>query len=176
VGGAGTPIALTTSNVWTMTVDNGLTAGSKHWFQVAYTTPNGQSPLSAATTNSTWSGYSWGGIPWEWMTIYFGSDISKWPSATADSDGDGMSNYQEFLAGTIPTNAASVLRVQLSNTQQGLFLNWNTQPGLTYQVQAATNFTSWSNLGLPRFAAGTNDSIYVGNSSMGYYRVSLLRQ
>ena len=64
---------------------------------------------------------------------------------------------------------------QFSQTQQGMFLSWNTQPGLTYQVQTTTNFTSWSNLGTARFAAGTSDSIFVGGSSVGYYRVVLLR-
>ncbi|MGA2280507.1 MAG: thrombospondin type 3 repeat-containing protein [Verrucomicrobiota bacterium] len=192
VDGTNSPTAVTTNNVWMMTAANGLTASSTHWFQLDYVTTDGRSPSrSAATTNSTWSGYNWGGIPWEWMTIYFGSDISKWPAATADSDGDGMSNYQEFLAGTNPTNAASVLRVQISQTppalqslqaQQsgqtslGMYVSWNTQPGLTYQVQVTTNFTSWSNLGAPRFAAGTSDSIYVGGGSMGYYRIVLLRQ
>jgi hypothetical protein len=47
---------------------------------------------------------------------------------------------------------------------------------LTYQLQMTTNFTSWSNLGSPRFAAGSSDSIYVGSGSAGYYRVLLLRQ
>jgi hypothetical protein len=36
--------------------------------------------------------------------------------------------------------------------------------------------TAWINLGSPRFAAGTTDSIYVGGSAAGYYRVVLLRQ
>jgi hypothetical protein len=99
-----------------------------------------------------------------------------------------MNNYQEFLAGTNPTNSASVLRVLISNASQmqqfnkasgqtspGMYLSWNTQPGLTYQLQMTTNFTSWSNLGSPRFAAGTGDSIYVGGGAAGYYRVLLLR-
>jgi hypothetical protein len=57
-----------------------------------------------------------------------------------------------------------------------MYLSWNTQPGLTYQVQVTTNFTSWSNLGSPRFAADVSDSIFVGGGTAGYYRVLLLRQ
>jgi hypothetical protein len=57
-----------------------------------------------------------------------------------------------------------------------MYLSWNTQPGLTYQVQMTTNFTSWSNLGSPRFAADVSDSIFVGGGTVGYYRVLLLRQ
>jgi hypothetical protein len=49
-------------------------------------------------------------------------------------------------------------------------------PGQTYQVQVATNMAAWSNLGAPRFAAGASDSIYVGGTPAGYYRVVLLRQ
>jgi hypothetical protein len=191
VDGAGTPMALTTNTTWTMTAANGLKANSTHSFQLDYTTTEGRrSPISPSASGTTWLGYYWGtpanAIPVEWMTMYFGPQ-SSWPAATADSDGDGMNNYQEFLAGTIPTNSASVLSVQInklaqmpraqqfSQTQQGMFLSWNTQPGLTYQVQTTTNFTSWSNLGTARFAAGTSDSIFVGGSSVGYYRVVLLR-
>jgi hypothetical protein len=47
---------------------------------------------------------------------------------------------------------------------------------LTYQVQVSTNLSAWSNLGTPRFAAGTSDSIYVGGSPAGYYRVQVLQQ
>jgi len=56
-----------------------------------------------------------------------------------------------------------------------MFLNWNTQPGSTYQVQITTNLTSWNNLGSPRFAPGASDSIFVGGTPAGYYRVLLQR-
>ena len=193
VDGAVTPMALTTNTTWTMTAANGLAAGSTHSFQLDYTTTDGRrSPISPSASGTTWLGYYWGttanAIPVEWMTMYFGPQ-SSWPSTTADSDGDGMNNYQEFLSGTIPTNSASVLSVQIGNSPQGqrssqgfsqnlpgMYLSWNTQPGLTYQVQVTTNFTSWSNLGSPRFAADVSDSIFVGGGTAGYYRVLLLRQ
>ena len=191
VDGAVTPMMLTTNTTWTMTAANGLAANSTHSFQLDYTTTDGRrSPISPSASGTTWLGYYWGtptnAIPVEWMTMYFGPQ-SSWPSTTADSDGDGMNNYQEFLAGTIPTNSDSVLRVQISKTSQGaqpqqvgqspqgMYLNWNTQPGFTYQVQMTTNFTSWSNLGSPRFAADVSDSIFVGGGPVGYYRVLLLR-
>ena len=109
------------------------------------------------------------------MTRYFGSDAFNWPSPFADSDGDGVSNYNEFLAGTDPTSANSVLKIRLQPTPQGLFLNWNTQAGLIYQVQSSPDLKSWTNAGGARFAAGTVDSMYVGGSKADYYRVLRLR-
>ena len=165
VDGAVTPMALTTNNTWTMTAANGLTVSSTHSFQLNYVTTDGRSPLllSPSASGTTWSGLNWGGIPYEWMQLYFGNNILSWPLPAADSDGDGMSNYQEFLAGTNPTNAASVLRVQINNSSSGraasqnlagIYLSWNTQPGQTYQVQVTTNLTSWTNLGVAAVCGG----------------------
>jgi hypothetical protein len=167
--GAATPTAVLTNNWWTM---KGLAPSSTHTFRLDYVLANGRvSPPSGSSSNTTYGTLTWGGIPYEWMTYYFGNDIWAWPSPYSDSDGDGVSNLNEFLAGTSPTNAASVLSVQLQQTGKGLFLNWNTQPGLLYQVQVSTNLTNWTSLGAMRFAAGAGDSIYIGPGPASYYRV-----
>jgi hypothetical protein len=183
VDGAATPTALITSNVWTMTSANGLATNSTHSFAVDYTTMDGRrSPLSPSSSGSTWSGLNWGGIPYEWMAEFFGGYINGayhttfWSSPNAPVASGGPTLLQVFLSGGNPFDPSTWLRTSLSNTPEGLFLSWNPQPGFTYQVQVSTNLGVWSNLGAPRFAAGTTDSIYVGKSSAGYYRVLLLRQ
>jgi len=174
--GATTPISVVASNQWTMTSANGLTVNSSHSFQVDYTTTDGRrSPISPSASGTTWQGYNWGGIPFEWMTAYYGSDISQWPSSGSKLGGNGPTVAQVFLSGGNPLNSSTWLKQNLTTTSQGIFLTWNTQPGAMYQVQVTTNLNVWSNFGSPRFAAGVTDSIYVGGNTVAYYRVWLLR-
>lgn len=162
--------AVVTSNRWTAT---GLAPSSTHWYRLAYVLTDGRrSPLSGATTNTTYARTMYYGIPTDWMDFFFGEE---WPAAGVDSDGDGVSNRDEFLAGTDPTDPNSVLRVQLANTSQGFFLAWQTEPGLIYQVQTSTSFGAWANVGEPRFAAGRQDWMYVGGGPTAFYRVVRLR-
>jgi hypothetical protein len=56
-----------------------------------------------------------------------------------------------------------------------MFLSWNTQPGMTYQIQETTDFKTWSNYGSPLFERGTNDTRRVGDGGGGYYRIQLLQ-
>ena len=183
VNGSPTPTALVTSNQWTMTAANGLTASSTNSFQVDYVTMDGRrSPISASTSGATWSGLNWNGIPDEWMAEFFGGYFGGayhsnfWPPVNAPLVSGSPTLSQIFLSGGNPLDSSTWLVTQLSITPQGLFLAWNTQPGLTYQVQTTTDFITWSNVGAPRFAAGNSDSIFCGGGSAGYYRVVLLRQ
>lgn len=86
-----------------------------------------------------------------------------------------MSLFQVFLSGGNPLDSSTWLQQKITNTPEGAFLTWNTQAGAVYQVQVTTDLKTWSNLGAARFAAGNSDSIYVGGSATGYYRVLLLR-
>lgn len=110
------------------------------------------------------------------MVNYFTSHTNLWWLPTTVVAPGGPALYSVFLSGGNPWDASTWLQTQLVKTPAGYFqLTWNPQPGLIYQVQATTNFTSWSNVGSPRLAAGTTDSINVGGTPAGYYRVVLLR-
>lgn len=175
VNGGSSPMGVVTSNEWIMTAANGLTTSSTNSFAVDYVLNDGRrSPISASTSGSTWGGGNWGGIPFEWMEMYYGLNAYTWPSPTANLPG-GVTLYQVFLSGGNPLDPTTWLHSSLNQTAEGIFLTWNTQAGATYQVIATGNFLTWTNVGAPRFASGTTDSIYIGGNAAGYYRVVLLR-
>lgn len=156
----------------------GLTPNSTHVIRLAYQLQDGRkSPLSQPTSGKTWGeDGNADGLPDDWQAITYGTDTAKWPIPFADSDQDGATDREEFLAGTDPKSAQSVLRTSLTSTQQGVLLSWNTRPGAFYQVQSSSDLKEWTNIGAARLAAGETDSIPVGDQpNNSYYRVNLLR-
>jgi len=168
-----------TTNMWVMGPAEGLANSSTHTFQVGYMTAAGYSAAaSPSASGTTWSGQAYFGVPLEWIEHYYSINAQNWPAnVNAPLGGSGMSVYDLFLSGGNPTQPATWLTTSMTKTSQGVFLNWNCQPGLTYQVQQSTNLTTWNPVGTPRFEAGTNDSLNLGNSPQGnYYRMVLLNQ
>jgi hypothetical protein len=57
-----------------------------------------------------------------------------------DNDGDGANNYQEWRAGTNPTNAASLLRLlPPAPSPSGISVSWQSVRGFRYFVDRSTN-------------------------------------
>jgi hypothetical protein len=106
--------------------------------------------------------------------------------ASGDPDGDGMSNLQEYLAGTDPHNRASVLRmISVVRQDPDIHLTWTSAGGKTNAVQAAsgsggsyaTNFTDLASFVMGGSGDVTNTYIDPGgatNKPARYYRVRLV--
>jgi hypothetical protein len=92
------------------------------------------------------------GLPDAWVAQFFGSSSAS-VNPSADADGDGVSNLNEFRLGTDPTNAASVLRFTSVAANS---LTWLARPYDLYEVQATTDFTNWFRAGNPVLPTTTN--------------------
>lgn len=117
------------------------------------------------------------GMDDEWEFTVFGS--SGWAGAGADddADGDGVSNYQEYRAGTDPTAASSLLAVTglVSNGPNGAVLRWASEAGKSYTIQQTSNLlASWSTL-QTRIAATPPLNVYTSSTSTNtaFWRVRM---
>ncbi|MDC0497493.1 lamin tail domain-containing protein [bacterium] len=66
-------------------------------------------------------------IPDRWEFSYFSSDIAPGD----DPDGDGQDNFDEFVAGTNPTDQNSYFKIQNLTART---LQWNSNNGRTYTI------------------------------------------
>lgn len=144
--------------------------------------PNGIALFAPAVqdgliTLSDRSGSSWhDGIPDSWRLLWFGSVYNSASAATADPDGDGANNYQEYVAGTNPNDPASVFQF-LPGSSRGpstFTLQWPSVVNKHYSVQASyTMFPGkWSTIATN--IVGTGQSIqWTDNNAAGktqFYR------
>ncbi len=98
------------------------------------------------------------GLPDSWEIAHFGN-LNQ--TASGDFDGDGVSNLQEYLDGTDPTNAASALyRITLVN-DGGTVVAVPDQP--TYSVGQKVILTATGSAAFP-FHAWTGDVVTRSNS------------
>jgi hypothetical protein len=117
-------------------------------------------------------------ISYAWLQQY-GLPTDGSADAT-DPDGDGHNTWQEWRAGTDPTNAASALRV-LSAIPSGssVAVSWQSVASRSYFVQRATNLaTPPAFLTLQSNLAGNSGvTTYVDTNASGggpfFYRVGV---
>jgi subtilisin family serine protease len=117
-------------------------------------------------------------LPDWWELKYFGHLTGTSPGS--DLDSDGLNNLSEWLAGTDPTNAASVLKfsqISVSNTT-GAVISWPSVAGKIYRIERATNlmagFNSIVRTNIPATAplnTETDSVVLPGNTR--YYRVGV---
>jgi hypothetical protein len=116
------------------------------------------------------------GLDDDWEMAFF-NGLSR--TGNEDTDDDQLSNMQEFIAGTDPTNQGSVLRVitfTIGNRIQG---TWKAIVGKEYRVQYTDEISAatWRDLGGTRAAESTLETFVDELSSdkaKRFYRVVAL--
>jgi hypothetical protein len=117
-----------------------------------------------------------GTLPAWWSTFFFGTNNV---SGSADEDGDGYSNFAEYVFGTDPTNAASALVFTVAPLA-GNMVSVKFSPyqgGRVYQLLSTTNLDNpqWLTLtNVPTVDTNGNGVFTVAqpNPSAGFYQLS----
>ncbi len=118
------------------------------------------------------------GLPDWWELQYFGRQTGTDPNA--DPDHDGMNNLAEWIAGTNPTNAASVLRLTLvsATNANNVVVSWPSVAGKNYWLARSTNLAAGFNTVVSTNIAATaptntqtDTAILPGNTR--FYRVGV---
>jgi len=121
------------------------------------------------------------GIPDAWALQNFGT-INIDPNA--DPDRDGMSNRQEYLAGTDPNDASSSLRITaITALSPGTTVNltWTTVNNRCYYVQETLDLLApqvWFDSGLGAVSPDgftTTRLVGNGNAPIRFYRIQAFR-
>src|SRR5436190_3878151 len=105
-----------------------------------------------------------------WQQFYHATALS----ASADTDGDGMTNAAENAAGTDPFNPTSKLEVSQAAgaTASQRILSWPSLKGKSYLLEGSTNLSTWAQEGIALGGTGGALSTTVSLSgSRKFYRI-----
>jgi hypothetical protein len=114
------------------------------------------------------------GLPDSWQLQYFGSLTAPGSSPNDDPDHDGLSNLQEYRAGSNPLVVDSLLFLSGQRSSNGLFvMTFRAIPGQNYVLSASTNLTDW--VPIWNFTPTSNPTLFADpfstNFSRRFYRI-----
>ena len=114
-------------------------------------------------------------LPDDWETTYFTNATAALPEQ--DGDRDGMNNYQEYMADTIPTQCSSCFGLDIEGDEGGNELLFPASPDRVYTLQYATNLLpapSWRNIWVGEPGSRCTMCLdHVVGATNGYYRVKV---
>jgi alpha-amylase len=125
------------------------------------------------------------GIPDWWMLAYFNHATGQTNDnslAADDADGDGMSNLQEYLAGTDPTDPGSAFQItNIGISGNDVTVTWTTVANKTNQLESSSSLgatTNWLSVGPITIGTGAPASqtdFGAATNPPNFYRVILVQ-
>jgi hypothetical protein len=119
------------------------------------------------------------GLPDDWERAH-NLNLNEPSDAALDSDGDGLTNLQEYYAGTDPCDALSSLRLTVETDSAGtVLLRFVAVAGKSYAVQSRESLVqgAWQLVGTVAAAPVTRPVVIVdpagATAGATYYRVSM---
>jgi hypothetical protein len=102
-------------------------------------------------TDYTWSNITWHGAfsatfapyttamgtPHYWLAAHGYTNQAFELEELTDEDGDGMQAWQEWIAGTVPTDPGSFFRITALSSRrsdEGIVIHWDSRTGCVYSV------------------------------------------
>jgi alpha-L-arabinofuranosidase len=176
----GGPYTVVASNVVALAfTDSTTTNGTPYYYVVNAHNTVGESADSGQASATPLSALQ------SWQMGHFGCWDCPPAAPDADPDGDGMTNTNEFLTGTSPTNSASVFRVlSILPVGDDMRISWQSAGGRTNAVQVASGEYSNNFADVPgslTVIAGSGDAVtnftHAGaatNSPAQFYRIRLV--
>jgi hypothetical protein len=119
------------------------------------------------------------GMPDDWERRYEALDPLTVDSHH-DLDGDGLTNFGEYAAGTDPSNPMSVFAAESPLVEEGgVTLTWSSVAGKRYRIWGSDNLVAWRLLADAIPAEDLGDATcWTGASNptqqVGYYRVEVI--
>jgi hypothetical protein len=178
-----------TATLGTLTVAVPASASSSSAYAIhfdhASASPNGiasfpkQTLTGLITLSSRTNSYYNDGIPDSWRLRYFGTIYNVLSQATADADGDGANNWQEYIAGTDPTDPNSVLRAStdqaVAQTSQDCVIQWPSVAGRSYVIERSASLFpgSWTAIATNTGSGTTMQYHDTTGGKVRFYRVQV---
>jgi hypothetical protein len=107
-----------------------------------------------------------------WEQQYFGSQSVN---RNADADGDGHTNYFEFLAGSSPVDGRDFIRTSLVKGDGNWRLEWSSALQRTYVVESSEDLIEWTPMATVTALETTcSHSLGEAGESARYFRLQIL--
>ncbi len=135
-------------------------------------------PSASTTAELDGTDTNGNGLPDWWEQLYFGGPTNAIPNL--DSDQDGLTNLQEYQAGTSPLDTASVLQItKMELSGANVAISFPTILGRNYIVERIADLgtNNWTVLGASIVGTGDTASVVDVNAAIVkpnfFYRVRI---